>query len=273
MLWGDVRSPRDVAFAVRSQQAVIHVAAVLPPRSEIEPERAYAVTVTGTHNVVDAVRAEATHPRLIYVSSLAVFGRTSDRAPPRRATDPVQPFDNYTRQKVEAESVVRASEVAWSILRLGAVVPIGRLAREPLLLMREMFESPLAQRIECVHAEDVALALTNAVSCDAVLGRTLLIGGGQRCQVRYRDFVQRPFEEVGIGALPAEAFSNIPYHTDWLDTAESECLLRYQAFFRGLGTRDAALGGPRADHNPVASSAVALGRAAAVALPVLIGRE
>jgi nucleoside-diphosphate-sugar epimerase len=216
-----------VARAVRGQQAVIHLAAILPPRSEIDPHRAYAVTVNGTRNVVSAVRAEPTRPRLIYVSSLAVFGRTADHPPPRRATDPVQPFDHYTRQKVEAESVVRASEVAWSILRLGAVVPIGRLMRDPMLV-REMFEVPLTQRIECVHADDVALALTNAVSCDAVLGRTLLIGGGQRCQLLYREFVQRPFEAVGIGALPAEAFSTVSYHTDWLDTSESEHLLRYQ---------------------------------------------
>jgi nucleoside-diphosphate-sugar epimerase len=225
--WGDVRRPDDVEAAVRGQYAVIHLAAILPPRSEIDPDRAYSVTVTGTRNVVNAVRAEPSRPRLIYVSSLAVFGRTNDRPPPRRATDPVQPFDHYTRQKVEAELVVRASEVAWSIVRLGAVVPIGRLVRDPLVI-REMFEIPLAQRIECVHAEDVARALTNAVSCDAVLGRTLLIGGGRRCQVLYRDFVQRPFEEVGIGALPAEAFGSVPYHTDWLDTSEGERLLRYQ---------------------------------------------
>jgi hypothetical protein len=107
------------------------------------------------------------------------------------------------------------------------VVPVGRLVRDPLL-MREMFEIPLTQRIECVHAQDVARALTNAVNCDAVLGRILLIGGGQLCQVLHRDFVQRAFDEIGIGALPAKAFSSVPYHTDWLDTDESERLLRYQ---------------------------------------------
>jgi nucleoside-diphosphate-sugar epimerase len=212
---------------MRGQQAVIHLAAILPPRSEIEPDHAYSVTVSGTRNVVNAVRAEPSRPRLIYVSSLAVFGRTSDRPPPRRVTDPVQPIDHYTRHKAEAESVVRAYEGAWAILRLGMVVPVGRLVRDPLL-MREMFEIPLMQRIECVHAEDVARALTSAVSCDAVLGRIPLIGGGQRCQVLHRDFVQRAFEEIGIGALPAKAFSRVSYHTDWLDTDESERLLHYQ---------------------------------------------
>jgi hypothetical protein len=81
--------------------------------------------------------------------------------------------------------------------------------------MREMFEVPLSQRIECVHVDDVVRALTGAVVCDAVLGRTLLIGGGKRCQMRYRDYVQRTLVEVGIGPLPDSAFSTVPYHTDW----------------------------------------------------------
>ena len=37
-----------------------------------------------------------------------------------------------------------------------------------------------------------------------------------------------PLEAVGIGMLPDEAFGTKPYHTDWLDTAESERVLAYQ---------------------------------------------
>ena len=35
---------------------------------------------------------------------------------------------------------------------------------------------------------------------------------------------------MGVGMLPAEAFSTIPFCTDWLDTAESQELLRYQRY-------------------------------------------
>jgi nucleoside-diphosphate-sugar epimerase len=226
--WGDVRNPDHVARAIDGQQAVINLAAILPPRSEIDPRHAQSVTVGGTRTVVNAIRSVVGQTRLIYVSSMAVNGRTGDRPPPRKASDPVQPFDHYTHHKVEAESLVRSSGIPWLIVRLGAVVPVGRFLREGRLLMREMFEVPLSQRIELVHAEDVARALSNAVTCDAVLGRTLLIGGGRSCQILQREYVQRTLHEVGIGELPAQAFSTLPYHCDWLDTAESEGLLHYQ---------------------------------------------
>ena len=35
-------------------------------------------------------------------------------------------------------------------------------------------------------------------------------------------------EAVGIGALPDSMFGDAPYYTDWMDTEESERLLRYQ---------------------------------------------
>jgi nucleoside-diphosphate-sugar epimerase len=226
--WGDVRCQDTVAHAVAGQDAIVHLAAVLPPRSELQPELTYSVNVRGTRNVVEAAQASTTQPRLIYVSSLAVFGRTGDAEPPRTATDPVQPFDHYTRSKVAAEDVVRASSAAWAILRLGVVVPIGRIGRDPRLMVREMFEVPLDQRIECVHSRDVARAVAAALTCPDVLGRTLLIGGGRSCQMLQREFLSRTLAAVGLGPLPTEAFGAIPYHTDWLDTCESQSLLEYQ---------------------------------------------
>jgi hypothetical protein len=35
---------------------------------------------------------------------------------------------------------------------------------------------------------------------------------------------------MGIGRLPASAFGSQPYCTDWLDTEESQRLLKYQRF-------------------------------------------
>jgi hypothetical protein len=91
-----------------------------------------------------------------------------------------------------------------------------------------MFEVPLNNRIEFVHPYDVGLALANGVSCQAIWGKTLLIGGGPRCQLYQRDILEKTLVALDIGMFPAEAFSSIPFYTDWMDTIESQRLLQYQ---------------------------------------------
>jgi len=48
------------------------------------------------------------------------------------------------------------------------------------------------------------------------------------CQLTYREYLTRLLAAMGIDPLPDEAFSTAEYATDWLDTEESQALLRYQ---------------------------------------------
>ena len=57
---------------------------------------------------------------------------------------------------------------------------------------------------------------------------TLLIGGGPRCQIRYRDYLFGMLDVMGIGPLPERAFTTEPYCTDWLDSEYSQQRLQYQ---------------------------------------------
>ncbi len=228
VLWGDLRRPADVAAAVEGQDTVVHLAFIIPKlshtgvESEKRPDWAAAVNVGGTQNVIDAARAQAVPPRLIFASSLHVYGQTQHLPPPRTAADPVQPIEHYARHKVECEQRVRASGLEWTILRFAAALPIS-LRMDP-----GMFDVPLDNRMEFVHTRDVGLAVANAVACPDVWGRLLLIGGGPRCQYYYRDIVSRVLGATGVGTLPEAAFGRVPFSTDWLDTAESQRLLCYQ---------------------------------------------
>lgn len=118
--------------------------------------------------------------------------------------------------------MIRASGLQWAILRLAATLPIA------LKLDAGMFDVPLDNRIEYVHTRDVGLAFANAVSCPKVWGKTLLIGGGRRCQHYYWEIVEQILARMGVGSLPDEAFCSTPFATDWLDTKESQALLGYQ---------------------------------------------
>lgn len=106
---GDVRRPDDLAEAVAGQDAIIHLAAILPPTSERLPELCDAVNVGGTRNLVEAARALDPAPAFVEVSSASVMGPTQHRDGLVGPGDPVNPVDAYTRSKAAAEAVV-----AWS---------------------------------------------------------------------------------------------------------------------------------------------------------------
>lgn len=243
---GDVRNPSDVARAVEGCDAVIHLAFVIPPLCFEQPKMSRSVNVDGTRNVLEAIGREGERtgkaPRLVFASTLDVYGHTTHLVPPRRVTDPVQPTDPYTQHKIECESMVRDSGLQWTILRFADVPPIALRDPHPI-----MFSIPLAQRIEMIHPLDVGLAVANAASHDDVWGKTLNIGGGARCQLTYGAYLEAMLGAMGIGALPEEWFTTEPYCTDWLDTEESQRLLQYQRYsFEDVVRQTAALLGWRA---------------------------
>jgi UDP-glucose 4-epimerase len=228
VMWGDLRRPDDVVAAVKDQEAVIHLAFIIPKlsvtgfESEDHPDWAREINVGGTENLLQAMKAQPTPPKLLFASSYHIYGRTHDQPPPRTAADAVQPIEHYAWHKVEAEQMVRSSGLEWTILRLAAALPLA------LKLDPGMFDIPLWNRMEYVHTRDVGLAFANAVSCADVWNKILLIGGGPRCQYTYGEITGLVLDGMGVGKLPERAFCSTPFPTDWLDTTESQRLLRYQ---------------------------------------------
>jgi nucleoside-diphosphate-sugar epimerase len=228
VVWGDLRHPAEVAAAVRGVDLVVHLAFIIPKlsvtglESETAPEVARAVNVGGTRNLLEAIQDQPRPPRLIFSSSLHVYGRTQHQPPPRTVADPVQPIEHYAHHKVECERMVRESGLEWCIFRFGAVLPLA------MKLDKGMFDVPLANRIEYVHTRDIGLAIANGVESDAIWGKTLLLGGGRDCWLYYGDMNRRILTAMGVGELPPAAFGTTPFATDWLDTAESQALLHYQ---------------------------------------------
>lgn len=221
---GDVRAPETLARAVRGVDVVVHLAYVIPPACLEQPDEARRTNVDGTRNLVDALRAEAPRARLLFASSLDVFGRTQHLPPPRRADDPVAATDDYTAHKLECEAMVRDSGLVWSIVRYADVPPIALRSPVPI-----MFEIPLSQRIEAIHPVDAGVATARAATSEVAWGRLWLVGGGASCQLTYGEYLARFFAAMELGPpLPPHAFSTAPYCTDWLDTSESERAFRYQ---------------------------------------------
>ena len=223
-IWGDLRNYEDVKNAVRGKDIIIHLAFILPPLSEVKPDFAYAVNIGGTKNILDALKEQNSKAKLVFASSVSVYGPSLSGQSPRNASDPVAATDNYTSHKLECERLIKESGREWVITRFAVVPPLAIGSKfDPLL-----FEIPLDARIEFVHTRDVGLALANILRCGSCAGKILLIGGGKKCRIYQKEFISRFLETVGIGMLREDAFSKKPYYTNWMDTDESQRLLHYQ---------------------------------------------
>jgi len=223
LVWGNLCKSETIPVALENIDYVVHLGAIIPPLSEKNPQLCNSVNVEGTKNILDAIKNAPSHPRLIFTSSVSVFGFTQDKSPPRRVEEPVNPTDYYAKSKVICETLIKESGIPYTILRLGAANPIEINQFDPI-----MYEIRLRTRIEFVHPQDVATALSNTIDNAEVWGKTFLIGGGPSCQMYYKDYVTRILDVFGVGQLPDDAFGNNPFYTDWLDTTESERVLHYQ---------------------------------------------
>lgn len=222
LAWGDIRRAEDVIAAVQDQEVIIHLAAVIPPAVDEDLATAQQVNLEGTRTILQAAADAVQPPKILFSSSFDVFGYTQDQPPPRRVSDPIQATDEYTKQKIACEEMVKASGLAWSIYRFSDVPPLAPRKPHPI-----MYRIPLKTRMEILHTHDAGLAIANGLH-SPIWGKILLLGGGKQCQIYYSEYVRRLMEAAGIGMLPEDAFGTEPFCSDWIDTEESQRLLAYQ---------------------------------------------
>ena len=216
--------------------AIVHLAAVIPPLCYKNPALAHKVNVGATRNLVDAAAAQTNPPRFVQASSIAVYGPRN----PYRITElltaetPVNPYDIYGQHKVEAEQIVRESNLDWVILRLGGVLSVD-LGSLPMSTDMTYFESvlPIDGRLQTVDVRDVAHAFAAATTAD-VVGRTLLIGGDDSHRQRQSDIASATAAAMGlVGGIPPGRpgdpdSDDAWFATDWMDTATAQELLKHQ---------------------------------------------
>lgn len=224
--WGDLRNKEDVNIAIQNQDIIIHLAAIIPPLADANPELAESVNVEGTKNILDSMKKQLHKPKLLFTSSVAVYG---DRRynPMIEVTDPLAPSkgDYYAITKITAEKLIRESGVAFAIFRLTYITSIDKLNMDPL-----MFHMPLDTSIEICDTKDVGLALVNAIECDEVWGETFNLAGGKECRITYREYLNDMMEIFGLGRnfLPEEGFAKKDFHCGFMNTKKSQNLLKYQ---------------------------------------------
>ena len=218
---GDITDVDTVRRAVHGVEAVIHLAAILPPASERDRARTFAVNVDGTSHLVRALESLAPQAVLVFSSSVSTYGDTTQEPPPVQLSHARRAIDVYAESKIAGEQIVRNSRTSWVILRIaGIAVPAFQ---EPPAIWPFMPE----QRVELVHRDDVVTAIHHAAAARTVRGKILNIAGGITWQMTGREYVARLYDLMGV-PLEDATFRTSPGWVDWYDTEESQQLLNYQ---------------------------------------------
>src|SRR5205085_6593500 len=127
VMTGDIADAQAVRHVISAgTHSVFHLAAVVSGQAEADTDLGYRVNLDGTRAVLDACRALGTAPRLVFASSLAVYGGA---LPPAVGDDTaLTPQSSYGTQKAIGELLVN------DYSRKGFID--GRAVRLPTVVVR-----------------------------------------------------------------------------------------------------------------------------------------
>ncbi|MCV7382385.1 NAD-dependent epimerase/dehydratase family protein [Mycolicibacter longobardus] len=221
-------------------RAIIHLAAVIPPFIYTRRDLAQKVNVDATrHLLAAAAQPEpsslAKPPRFVLASSIAVYGSRNPYTVSGvlTADTPTKPADVYGDHKVQAEQLVRDSELDWVILRLGGVLTVdpGSYMKLDNLYFEQLL--PTDGRLQTVDVRDVASAFVAATTAP-VVGETLLIGGDDTHRQVQGAVAPAMAAAMGlVNGLPPGLPGNPDrdedwFNTDWMDSRRAQEALGFQ---------------------------------------------
>lgn len=147
---------------------VIHMAAVIPPRSDQKPALSDEANTFGTKAMVDAVLELENQPKFIHISTVALYGNRNYLHPFGRVGDPLLPsaYDPYALSKLEGERyVLEAGLDKWAVIRQTAMLH-NRMLTDNLsdgLMFHTCYNAPL----EWVTARDSGRLIGNILQKDS----------------------------------------------------------------------------------------------------------
>src|SRR6266480_1791928 len=205
LVTGDIADREAVARVISAgTDSVFHLAAVVSGQAEADTDLGYRVNLDGTRAVLDACRALGTCPRVVFASSLAVYGGEL----PSSVGDetPLTPQTSYGTQKAIGELLIndysRKDFVDGRAVRLPTVVVRpGRPNRAASTFASSMIREPLAgQEAVCPVSPDTVMALTSPRLIVAGLVHALGIPGEAFGATRS---LQVPGFSVSVGEMAA----------------------------------------------------------------------
>lgn len=202
---GTVNDLTALQEGIQGCQVLIHLANVYS-FWEADMSILYTVNVEGTLTVMQAAAAAGVQ-RVIYVSTVAVYGVPEEK-PFNEKTPPAPRLTTtYARTKRQAEEIVRqmADEhgVELVVFQPGAVIGAGD-TRATGQYLADLLEGRLPlmafsqTQMNFIHVLDVCDAVQRSLETEDVVGQTYLLGGTQMTMWQYLEMIS----EIGGVRMP-----------------------------------------------------------------------
>jgi nucleoside-diphosphate-sugar epimerase len=214
IVYGDISKETDLIKACYNKDAVIHLAAIIPPLADEKPALSHQVNVVGTENLIRLIEQHSPNAFFLYSSSISVYGDRLN-TPMISVSDSLNPSagDEYAKTKIMAEEIVQNSKLDWSIFRLTAIMGGHKMSKL-------MFHQPLKTSLEIASPADTARAFIHAINKQAELSKRIFnLGGGEHCRIIYDDFLSHSFKIYGLGKLnfPKKTFAEKNFHCGYYE--------------------------------------------------------
>lgn len=201
---GDIAEYKICETLVQGADYVLNLAAVIPPASDKHPERAERCNYYGAVCLTEAVSTLEKQPKLVHVSTVAVYGNRNYLHPWGRVGDPLLPsvYDCYAASKLRGERYVLESGLKnWAILRQTAMLHGAMLSDNMSdgLMFHTCYNVPL----EWVTARDSGVLMRKIVEKDAAgqaegfWKKCYNIGGGAPNRCTGYDTFDQGFRLIG----------------------------------------------------------------------------
>ena len=158
---------------------------------------------------------------------------TSSRKPPISECHPQTAHSSYALSKIMAEQAVKKAVNPYVILRIAPITVTDIVELPPTVPYRG------DQRVEFIHVDDAAQALTESIhhTGDRLV---LNVAGGESWQMTGAEYIERFYGALGVTVDPNWS----PCYTalDWYDTAKSQRLNYQNTSFTMLERRLRELG-------------------------------
>ena len=206
IFFGNIKNIEDCRRLVSGADYVVNMAAVIPPLADKRPDLAHDANVTGVKNIVTAIEGCTPQPKLLHISTVALYGNRDYHHPWGRVGDPLLPsaYDEYGMGKLIGERIVLDSKIAtWAVLRQTGML------YEKLLMSNIsdglMFHTPFNVPIEWVTDRDSGVLIKNILKEDHEAGavdfwkNVYNIGGGAAYRTTGYETFDMGFAMIGGG--------------------------------------------------------------------------